>query len=225
MDSTIIYIILGCIVILNAFFLFFMMKNKGKNNATPVAPDSEVALSMPQKNEFIDEYVKTQALGSMNQPVSVPHNPNPVHQDKTEVLGGGISNLSDMEKQTIREKSLSLSSIGETVILGSTQAEPEVQAITRTIEYKENNQKKTFKWDESVVLTIGRDPRGSELTVTEDNYIGRKHALLYKKEDQYFLVDLDSRNGTFVNDEPLKGQTEVTLDQKFKLGQTEFLLK
>ena len=224
MDSTIIYIILGCIVVVNVIFLSFIMKNKNKNSAAPVASASEAAPSLPENHQFVDEYVKTQALGSLNQPVSVPQQPNPIQQDKTEILGG-ISILSDTEKQQIREKSISPSRVDETVFLGSNQVVSEVQATFRTIEYKENNEQKTYEWDEFVVLTIGRDPNSSELTVSEDQYIGRKHALLYKKEDQYFLVDLDSKNGSFVNGQPLKGQIEVKLDQPFILGQTEFLIK
>ena len=74
-------------------------------------------------------------------------------------------------------------------------------------------------------MTIGRDPNNSDLTVSADNFIGRKHALLYKKDDHYLLVDLDSKNGTYINNKQLKGQTEVAIDQVFKLGQTEFILK
>ena len=224
-----IYIILGCIVLLNIVFLFLIMKNKNKNknssSAAPVATTVEEK-SIETPNDFSDEYVKTQALGPSRTPASAPDHPMPMHHGKTEVLGGGISNLSESEKQAIRENAAPQSAVGETVILTpNNRSFAKPMTYFRSIEYYEDNQKKTFKWDENTPLTIGRDPNDSDLTISFDNFIGRKHALLYKKGDLYYLTDLDSKNGTFVNDKPLKGQTEVTLDQIFRIGQTEFILK
>jgi pSer/pThr/pTyr-binding forkhead associated (FHA) protein len=216
-----IYIILGGIVLLNIVFIFLMMKNKNRNtNSTvPVTPAAEeVAIEKP--NDFVDEYVKTQALGSTSSPSPIPEDKKPVKQDKTEVLKGGISNLSESEKQSIRAQS----TVGETVVL-SNQSIAEPKTYLRNIQYQDNNEERKFKWDESTPLTIGRDPNSSDLTVSSDNFIGRKHALLYKKDNHYYLVDLDSKNGTFVHNEPLKGQTEIAIDQVFRLGQTEFILK
>ena len=204
------------------------MKNKNKNktntSAAPIAPAAEEK-STNNPKEFVDEYVKTQALGPNNSLVPTPDSSKPLQHDKTEVLGAGISNLSESEKQSIREISTPQSTVGETVILAPNHSFAEVKTLLRSIQYKENNEQKTFEWDETTLLTIGRDPNNSDLTVSADNFIGRKHALLYKKDDHYFLVDLDSKNGTYINNKQLKGQTEVAIDQVFRLGQTEFILK
>jgi pSer/pThr/pTyr-binding forkhead associated (FHA) protein len=44
---------------------------------------------------------------------------------------------------------------------------------------------------------IGRSPE-NDIQI-RDNYVSRKHLELYKKGDKYFIKDLNSANGTFVN--------------------------
>ncbi len=44
---------------------------------------------------------------------------------------------------------------------------------------------------------IGRSPE-NDIQI-RDNYVSRKHLELYKKGDKYFVKDLNSANGTFVN--------------------------
>ena len=44
---------------------------------------------------------------------------------------------------------------------------------------------------------IGRSPE-NDIQI-RDNYVSRKHLELYKKGERYFVKDLNSANGTFVN--------------------------
>ena len=44
---------------------------------------------------------------------------------------------------------------------------------------------------------MGRSPE-NDIQI-QDNYVSRKHLELYKKGDRYFIRDLNSANGTFVN--------------------------
>ncbi|MEO2002092.1 MAG: FHA domain-containing protein, partial [Pirellulales bacterium] len=46
-------------------------------------------------------------------------------------------------------------------------------------------------------IGIGRE-KGNEITV-EDHEASRRHAEIRKHDDTYFLADLDSSNGTFLN--------------------------
>ncbi|MEO5617721.1 MAG: FHA domain-containing protein [Candidatus Eisenbacteria bacterium] len=56
----------------------------------------------------------------------------------------------------------------------------------------------------SRVTTIGR--KGSAAEAIEDDSISRMHARLDREEDQLYVSDLKSRNGTLVNDEPVMRQ-------------------
>jgi pSer/pThr/pTyr-binding forkhead associated (FHA) protein len=47
-------------------------------------------------------------------------------------------------------------------------------------------------------VTIGRDPV-NDLVLPDDSKVSRSHAELSRRDGQWILVDLESRNGTFVN--------------------------
>lgn len=48
------------------------------------------------------------------------------------------------------------------------------------------------------VVTIGRDP-DNDIVLPSDKRVSRRHAELRPRQDQWILVDLDSRNGTLAN--------------------------
>ena len=50
-------------------------------------------------------------------------------------------------------------------------------------------------------ITIGRDP-ANDVTLEEDKLVSRSHAEIVVRSEQWYLVDLGSRNGTIVNGRP-----------------------
>jgi len=71
--------------------------------------------------------------------------------------------------------------------------------------------------------TIGRKDKNN--IVIKDPYISGFHAQISIKEGNYYIKDLGSKNGTFVNDKPLKNGHEWRLSNgdKIRMGQVEFL--
>ena len=65
-------------------------------------------------------------------------------------------------------------------------------------------------------LTIGRDISNS-ITIDLDN-VSRRHARLVQREDKVFLQDLGSTNGTFLNDEEVKGDVPLRSGDLVKVG-------
>jgi ABC transport system ATP-binding/permease protein len=63
----------------------------------------------------------------------------------------------------------------------------------------------TMMLEQSKPLIIGRVPDADIYLDTTD--VSRRHASLMKKGDQYVLEDLESMNGTFVNDERIQSRT------------------
>jgi len=51
-------------------------------------------------------------------------------------------------------------------------------------------------------LLIGRDERMASLVIN-DPFISRTHAAILQEENEFYLQDLNSKNGTFLNDERL----------------------
>lgn len=69
-------------------------------------------------------------------------------------------------------------------------------------------------------FTIGRDPQcnlrpGSAL-------ISKRHCAILVRQGQVFLRDFDSTNGTFLNDEPVKGEVAVKNEDVLKVGPLQF---
>lgn len=71
-------------------------------------------------------------------------------------------------------------------------------------------------------VTIGRDP-ACECPV-EDNAISSRHARLSYHHNQWWLEDLDSTNGTLINQEKLSLPTVVVSGDEFRCGETLFTI-
>ena len=71
-------------------------------------------------------------------------------------------------------------------------------------------------------VTIGRDPV-CECPV-EDDAISARHARLTYHHNQWWLEDLDSTNGTFINLEKLIIPTVVVSGDEFRCGETLFTI-
>jgi pSer/pThr/pTyr-binding forkhead associated (FHA) protein len=78
-------------------------------------------------------------------------------------------------------------------------------------------------FDLSPVTTIGRNPRNS--IVLDDGYVSGEHALLVWREDQWWLEDLDSRNGTILNDSPLNGPVVISPGDVLTIGNIQLKLE
>lgn len=54
---------------------------------------------------------------------------------------------------------------------------------------------------------IGRDPRTS--VYLPNRQVSRHHARLYRRNEQFYIEDLGSKNGTFINGEPIKDERKL----------------
>ena len=70
----------------------------------------------------------------------------------------------------------------------------------------------------SASMTIGRAPE-CELRI-EDTYASQQHARLFAKNNSWFVEDLGSTNGTFVNDQKLAAPAMLQPGDKVRVGQT-----
>ena len=70
-------------------------------------------------------------------------------------------------------------------------------------------------------LIIGRDPKANiKFDIIRDGIVGNQQAKisLDKVSQQYYLQDLGSRNGTFLNDKKVLGSTPLQPKDKVKFG-------
>ena len=72
-------------------------------------------------------------------------------------------------------------------------------------------------------IYIGRSET-NDIGLKGDPLVSRKHALIEKIDDDYYISDLESTNGTSVNNNPVIGTKKVKLDTGdiIKIGKTKF---
>jgi hypothetical protein len=69
-------------------------------------------------------------------------------------------------------------------------------------------------------LSIGRSP-DADVRI-EDRFASGIHARVYSRGPTYFVEDMNSTNGTFVNGEQLHGETGLSDLDELRIGDTEF---
>ncbi len=67
-------------------------------------------------------------------------------------------------------------------------------------------------------VTIGRSP-SCEIQINDDK-ASRRHARLFVREGQAWLIDLDSRNGTLINGERVAGEARLLPGDRVQVGET-----
>jgi len=70
---------------------------------------------------------------------------------------------------------------------------------------------------------IGRDPQCQLRPASP--MISKRHCALLVRGGKVFLRDFDSTNGTFINDQPVKGEIELNHNDQLKAGPLSFRLE
>ena len=82
-----------------------------------------------------------------------------------------------------------------------------------------------FKIDEHYsiedVLTLGRQKDNN--IVIRDPFVSKKHFKIVEDEKKYFLEDLNSSNGTFLNGERIQDAVKLSNGDRIAIGDIEFL--
>lgn len=97
----------------------------------------------------------------------------------------------------------------------------ERQAPPLTLVGLAENERRTYRFTQPEV-TIGRDP-ACEWHL-EDKTISAQHARLSFHHGQWWVEDLHSTNGTFLNQNPVAEPLVITLGDQLRCGQLEFVV-
>jgi hypothetical protein len=80
-----------------------------------------------------------------------------------------------------------------------------------------NQTDRSYDLDQEV--TLGRSP-SCDISFVDDTYASSIHARVYPRNGEVFVEDLGSRNGTYVNEEPLDGPTPLERGDRLRVGST-----
>jgi pSer/pThr/pTyr-binding forkhead associated (FHA) protein len=72
-------------------------------------------------------------------------------------------------------------------------------------------------------FVVGRDPQCHLRPASP--LISKRHCALLQRDGKVFVRDFGSTNGTFVNEEPVKGEVEVRHEDKLKIGPLLFSVR
>jgi pSer/pThr/pTyr-binding forkhead associated (FHA) protein len=79
----------------------------------------------------------------------------------------------------------------------------------------------TFRFPPGAVKTVGRAPRAD--FVVDAALVSRLHCRLTAAEDSIDVVDLDSTNGTYINDQRVKSGC-IKSGDRLRIGRVEFTI-
>ncbi len=73
-------------------------------------------------------------------------------------------------------------------------------------------------------LTIGRST-DCAIPLPDDNFVSQVHARVFRREDEYWVEDLGSTNGTLMNGRKLSGPAPVRRGDRLQVGRTVLELR
>ncbi len=68
-------------------------------------------------------------------------------------------------------------------------------------------------------LTVGR-AGGCQVTLEGDNYVSQLHARVFRRDGQFYVEDLGSTNGTYVNRKKVTAPIAIRKGDRLQIGKT-----
>ena len=71
-------------------------------------------------------------------------------------------------------------------------------------------------------VLIGKNINDCSLVIQDDASVSRRHCAIEEVNDSYYIEDLNSTNGTFVNNRRINGKTQINNGDTVKIGRGTF---
>lgn len=128
-----------------------------------------------------------------------------------------------MLQKTVTEKQESSGS--RTLLLFDTpEAEGHKAKNKRIILTDEADAMRTYQSDITDKIIVGRSTASCNLAIITDNAVSEKHCEISLESNRFYIADLGSSNGTFLNGEKIHSATEIKTGCKLKIGRSEYRL-
>lgn len=73
-------------------------------------------------------------------------------------------------------------------------------------------------------LTIGRNTGYHHWTIDGDMTVSGNHCKIYQRNQELYILDLNSTNGTYINGQRVRGEMKLSNHDKIRIGQSEYRL-
>lgn len=83
------------------------------------------------------------------------------------------------------------------------------------------NPTKSFSMPINSRLVIGRRPEKSDIVIDYDNSISKGHCQITTRDNRFYISDLQSANGTYLNDCKVLSETEIVSGNIIKIGRVK----
>lgn len=148
---------------------------------------------------------------------------NERHKDAVPAFAPIKSQKTDMLQKTVTEKQEASGS--RTLLLFETsEAEGQKSKNKRIILTDEADAMRTYQCDIVDKMIVGRSAASCNLAITTDNAVSEKHCEISLEDNRFYITDLGSSNGTFLNGERIHSVTEVKTGCMLKIGRSEYRL-
>ena len=214
--TLLIIIIVSAIVVIIIVVVIILIVKSSKKKNTPSKPiPSQGYTAMPAPTPSIPPVSNVQAHAMPVQP-QMPKAPIPPQQPSSPMRPAGNSQYaSSYMNEGAGETSVLGYGTGETTVLGGFNQEKATLTRIKTNE-KVDITKQLFR--------VGKERSKVDYCVTNNNSVSRIHADIVYKNGQYFIIDNNSTNYTFVNGQMIPAKQEVAIanGDKIKFAEEEF---
>lgn len=105
---------------------------------------------------------------------------------------------------------------------------PQEGLVEQVIRQEEPPQSATLILQGDEIIRINTFPfvvgksRMADFTVEGNTYISRKHCRITKRDGKFYIEDLNSTNGTFLDGEQIRGRTELKKGMQLVLADRKY---
>ena len=151
--------------------------------------------------------------GKMPMPQSVPLQNNMTPEQQMPVMVN-----SSFGETTV----LGMPGAGETTVLSESNLRS--QEVIPYLIRKRNNERILVKGE---LFKLGKESSYTNYTISDNTAISRSHANIVKEDDEYYIIDQNSTNHTFVDEKMIapNTMTKLTHDCHIRLADEDFIFK
>ena len=190
----------------------------GQQTQTPVTPVQQM-VQKPSQPVAQQPVKPQQTIPASPTPVGQSVQPTPVQAPSQPTQTAPQGQAMNFGETTV----LNAATFGETTVLNAGTVQREVKPQPYLIRTKNNEQIALNK----PVFRIGKEKSYVDYFISDNTAISRSHANVINRDDEYFVVDTNSTNHTYVNGMMIQSNVETKIQDgaKIRLANEEFEFK